>query len=526
MRKLFYATLFSVLAIIIAGALIGGTSLLWVNRHIESLLVINKSLLKRAALYSTFESLEREFRKASPDIRKVDFLKRRLADTVKDCFSCHRGDRVVRDIRMLAREIREIDRENPPERIERISPFVEFSYRKALDSLNVHASTARASLVHARITIVSTVLLGMFLLAGFSSLSLRKIRSLEAVINDRERVLEEWARSWQETFDSISDMVAVVDRDYNIVTTNRAMKKHFGGISSCRELCRMLGLSHVSNKDLCDYGGASEWVEFSGKTYSVRTYRREGKGGCIVVIRDITRERELEERAFQSEKLASIGQMTATIAHEIKNPLTAVMGYSEMLMQRAMDDPTKAIIDKLHSAALRMERIINELLAFSRKPKLNRVKTDLNELIDNAIDMVSEALSVHGINIVREYSDLPVLKIDRGLIEQVFINILSNAIQAIADSGRGDTVRIVTHRRADRVVVELSDNGPGISVEDRKRIFEPFFTTKPAGKGTGLGLSLCYNFVTAHRGSISVRSEVGRGTTFVIEFPGPSEQGD
>jgi|Deesub1362A_J573_1020465.scaffolds.fasta_scaffold05256_4 two-component system sporulation sensor kinase A len=159
----------------------------------------------------------------------------------------------------------------------------------------------------------------------------------------------------------------------------------------------MLGLSHLSNNDICTYGGISKWVELGGRTNPVRTYKREGKGGCIVVIRDITKERELEEKTHQSEKLALIGQMTAAIAHEIKNPLTAVIGYSEILMHKTVDDSTKSVLDRVYSSALRVERIVNDLLAFSRRPKLNREKTNLNKLIDEAIDKVNEALSIHRI---------------------------------------------------------------------------------------------------------------------------------
>ncbi|MDI6727535.1 MAG: HAMP domain-containing sensor histidine kinase [Thermodesulfovibrionales bacterium] len=227
----------------------------------------------------------------------------------------------------------------------------------------------------------------------------------------------------------------------------------------------------------------------------------------------------MELRIIQSEKLAALGQMIAGVAHELNNPLSAINGFSELLLSTAPDDNVKSMADKISKSAERASSIVQDLLVFSRAPKLEKAPVNIKGMIYEVVDLVSEALNASKIDVSVDVSDDFVVSLDKSQMERVLLNLVTNSIQAIRDSGKGDRILLKSYKEDNRVFIEVFDNGPGISGNVIQKIFEPFFTTKRFEKGTGLGLSICYNIVKAHGGNISVNSKEGEGTTFVIELP-------
>ncbi|MEO6874094.1 MAG: ATP-binding protein [Opitutaceae bacterium] len=227
-----------------------------------------------------------------------------------------------------------------------------------------------------------------------------------------------------------------------------------------------------------------------------------------------------QEQLIQSEKLSAVGQFVAGVAHELNNPLTAVIGFSELLQTAQTDDKTKVHLDRIAKSAHRCHKIVHSLLSFARQQAPERKLVELHILLDEVLEIMAYDLRTSNVTVVKEFApSLPPIMADPHQLQQVFVNILSNARQAIEPSQREGRIVIRTHVADGWVMIEFQDNGPGIKPQHLARIFDPFFTTKPAGKGTGLGLSLSYGLIQEHGGKIVAQSELGHGATFVIELP-------
>jgi CheY-like chemotaxis protein len=227
-----------------------------------------------------------------------------------------------------------------------------------------------------------------------------------------------------------------------------------------------------------------------------------------------------QETLIHSEKMSAVGQLVAGVAHELNNPLTVVLGYSGLMLEQATDPALRRKLEALHHAAESSRKIVQNLLAFARKQKVEKSMTDVNDVIVRTVELRayhlrSEAIEVH----YDLQPDLPPTWADQHQLQQVVLNLVVNAEQAIQDSGKGSVLRLATRRVAEGIEIELEDDGPGIPPEVRTRIFEPFFTTKDVGRGTGLGLSICFGIIADHGGSIQVESEPGRWTRFRITLP-------
>jgi two-component system NtrC family sensor kinase len=245
--------------------------------------------------------------------------------------------------------------------------------------------------------------------------------------------------------------------------------------------------------------------------------------GSIHVAKDISNEKQLQQQLIQSEKLSAIGELISGIAHELNNPLTGVMGYSQLLqLRKDLDDRAKDSLLKINNLALRCQKIVQNLLSFARKQKPERTLSDINEILERTVELRSYELQVNNIELTRDLDrHLPKTIADAHQLQQVFLNILTNAEQAMLEAhGKGQlTIRTRSDANNARIIVEVIDDGPGIAENYLPKIFDPFFTTKEVGKGTGLGLSLSYGMIKEHGGNIFARSNPGAGATFVIELP-------
>lgn len=223
---------------------------------------------------------------------------------------------------------------------------------------------------------------------------------------------------------------------------------------------------------------------------------------------------------IQSEKLSAVGEFVAGVAHELNNPLAAVVGFSEMLKDNEVDTKNRRYLDMIYKSAQRCQKIVQALLSFARRHQPERKPMSVNSMVEAVLEMLNYQLRTSNIEVVTQLSpSLPVVLADGHQIQQVLLNVINNARQALDNQQASGRIKIITETLGDNVRIIIHDNGPGISEENLARIFDPFFTTKKVGQGTGLGLSLCYGIIKEHGGNIKPYSRPGEGAKFTIELP-------
>ena len=248
---------------------------------------------------------------------------------------------------------------------------------------------------------------------------------------------------------------------------------------------------------------------------------KDPSGGFVIILEDITEKTKMEQQLLQSSKLASIGRLTAGISHEIGNPLASISSLVQEL--RATDggcaEGAAFVSDSLNAITGHLERIsriVRSLGDFARVSTARKVPSDLREIFQRTLDLVRYDKRFRQVRFQSAFESIPPLLVNPDQMEQVFLNLLLNALDAMPEGGE---LRVAMRVEGPEVVVVVEDSGRGIDPEVLDRVFDPFFTTKPLGKGTGLGLSICYGTVREHGGTISVRSARGTGTTFTIRLP-------
>lgn len=251
-------------------------------------------------------------------------------------------------------------------------------------------------------------------------------------------------------------------------------------------------------------------------------FNEEGKiEGVVVSGRDVTEVKRLESQLIQAEKLAAMGQMLAGVAHELNNPLTAILGASELLRDRqGVDDNTKRQLEMTHRQARRAARIVQNLLEFSRPASPQKKPLDLNIVIDRTLQLHDHSLRRNNVEVdFQTQSGLPPIVGDANQLIQIFLNLISNAEHAIREVRQSGRIQIRLGRTGNRVFATVQDDGVGISPEALPKIFDPFFTTKRPGGGTGLGLSICMSIVREHGGNIEAVSLPAGGAAFTVSLP-------
>jgi PAS domain S-box-containing protein len=257
----------------------------------------------------------------------------------------------------------------------------------------------------------------------------------------------------------------------------------------------------------------------------------DGKPAILGLARDVTSRKQMEARLAQSERLAALGTLLAGIAHEVNNPLSyTLLGIEQGLA--ALDQAAtpsgetaklREALESAHHGATRVAAIVGQIRASSRSDVEERGPVELRRVLEAALRVAQNEIH-HRARLVTQLADVPALMGSAQRLEQVFLNLLVNAVQALPDGRAENEIRVSLARAATgEVIVEVADNGPGIAEDVRSRIFDPFFTTKPVGIGLGLGLSICHGIVSAHGGTIAVESAPGRGTTFRVALPGPGD---
>jgi PAS domain S-box-containing protein len=343
----------------------------------------------------------------------------------------------------------------------------------------------------------------------------------------------------QSVFDGITDAVVLLDHEYRIKMVNRAfLERH--KVELEQVLDRPLGA--LPRHKNCPFLLISDDLRFTsrkptenvvetaeGLVYEIRMYpifsEEETVRFIVCYARDITEQKQVEQRMQQTEKLIALGQLAAGVAHEINNPLGVILCYADILREEIRDAPEqrREDIEVIEKHARSCQRIVTDLLNFARGQKSDRRLYSINAVIEDVVAMVRRQFMKKRIDFVMELApDLPELLIDRDRMRQVFLNLLMNSSQAIAESGviRLQSSHLPPEGKV-RVVVE--DNGEGIEAEVLAKIFDPFFTTKPQGTGTGLGLSVSYGIIRDHDGDIRAESRRGEFSRFIITLPVPRD---
>jgi PAS domain S-box-containing protein len=366
------------------------------------------------------------------------------------------------------------------------------------------------------------------------------VASLRDVTGDRARA-DALARSearYARLVESASDAIFTVDHAGRFTAVNRSLEE---GVGRPRET--LLGTRFADLVDPRDAAAVERLLRdtFAGERRRGSLRYRDAAGearqgsliaspllegatiaGALGILRDVTDEQRLTAQLLQQEKLAAVGQLVSGVAHELNNPLASVTAFSELLLASpATADPeARQAVESIHDEAMRAAKVVSHLLTFARQRPAERVDADVNAIVSDTVALREYALRTAQVQLrVALDPALPRTWADPFQLQQVVLNLLSNAEQAVVGWGGPRRIGVETRRDGDWIAIVVSDTGPGLAPELRDRIFNPFYTTKPVGEGTGLGLSIADGIVREHGGQIRVESQPGEGATFLVELP-------
>ncbi len=343
---------------------------------------------------------------------------------------------------------------------------------------------------------------------------------------------------WETAFDSLSEGIAVVDDAGRVRRANRALAAMLGApipsVIGC-DLGEALFGASPALLNLLPAARRGDRVQPLvvrsaplGRVIRVNAARIPSPAhdqSVVVLVEDVTDQQAMEAQLIQSEKLAAVGQLVSGVAHELNNPLTSIAGLSELLLeQKELGAKDRGHLRVIHEQADRAGRIVKNLLTFAHKGPAEQTPVDLNELIQRTLFLMSYDLKLKDVTIEKDLGTLPAVLGDRRALQQVVLNLLNNAAQAVLTNppGRARLVHLSTWFD-DRVRLRVADTGPGIPDDVLPQLFTPFFTTKEPGQGTGLGLSITYSIVEAHGGRITVQRPSDGGAAFLVDLPpGPT----
>ncbi len=334
-------------------------------------------------------------------------------------------------------------------------------------------------------------------------------------------------------YDSILDYVLLVDGERNILEANRHFYEKLNLDEKLAAGRNIYPLFKIRNPGAdCPITRSidtltpfeMEMTSSEGKVYLCHSFplihEYEGQGKAVVYMKDITEQRLLLHRLIQADKLSSLGELVSGVAHELNNPITGIMCFSELLMEDNISDNVRGKLAKINDASHRCKKIIDNLLTFARWNRPEKKYENVNNVIRRSVELRSYQLKVDNIGVELRLDDtLPSTMLDDNQMQQVFLNLINNARDAIMEKGGGGKIWIKSGVRGGKVVVRFEDDGKGIPEDVIGRIFDPFFTTKEVGRGTGLGLSISYGIINEHGGNIYASSDPGSGTTFTVELP-------
>jgi two-component system NtrC family sensor kinase len=354
-----------------------------------------------------------------------------------------------------------------------------------------------------------------------------------------EEALRQSEENYKTLFDSAVIGTIVLDAEtMKVLIANQAAAKIFG-FSSVEEALESDPFDFILSEDKGKVSELAEKALFEQNaqlTYDLRILTKDGRkiwisatGAKIVhqgrlagliSFTDITKQKRQNEQLMLADRLASIGELAAGAAHELNNPLTSVIGFSQLLMDKDIPDDIREDLEIIYSEAQRAAGVTKNLLAFARKHRPVKQLNQINSIIEDVLKLRTYEHKIKGIEVEKQLaSDLPESMVDHFQLQQVFFNIVINAEYFMTEAHDRGTLTIATENHNGTMRISFADDGPGIPLENLSHIFNPFFTTKQTGKGTGLGLSICHGVVSEHGGQIYAKSQPGEGTTIFIELP-------
>lgn len=383
------------------------------------------------------------------------------------------------------------------------------------------------------------------LIAGISAPAIFELRRLQAAsLADADCAADQWELSSTRSIlgallDNLPGAMYIIDREYELAAMSASAARRASQEASAL-LGRVCYQVFYQRSEPCLDCMVAESLNNNKRTlrtttrqlgrnpeaiasWEIRSYPIFDRSGravqAILFEQDITDQREMEAVVTQSGKLAALGQLAAGVAHEINNPLTAIIANAQIL-QRDLPpgDERLESVDLIAMAGARAAQVVRNLLDFARKEQTQRIMTNINDTLRSSLALVQHELLSRSLTLQFTSDDqLPLVLAAPDSLQGVWLNLLLNAIESI-DKTPG-VVQVASWRSGDEVQVSIADNGRGIPPERLERIFEPFYTTKAPGRGTGLGLSVCNRIIEQHNGRISVNSQLGRGTEFVVILP-------
>ncbi|MFI5231049.1 MAG: PAS domain S-box protein [Gemmatimonadales bacterium] len=369
------------------------------------------------------------------------------------------------------------------------------------------------------------------------------------VTDDRARAaaLERAEARYTRLIEAADDAICTADEEGNFTSVNRALEHVMGRSRESLVGTHFTELVHPSERgELWLMFAASlegrrrrremrftrtDGVERIATVITAPIYEHGHVSAVLGIVRDVTEERMLLEQVVRREKLAALGELVGGVAHEVNSPLTGILAFAQILqLDQTADEEARHAAGTIVSEAKRAARIVGKLLTFARQNPPEKMRTELNQVIQDTIELRRYPLKMQQIALVVEFGDnLPATWADPFQLQQVFINLLSNAEQALAAHAGERRVTVRTELRGGSLVASVADTGPGIAPEHLPHIFNPFYTTKPRGIGTGLGLSISFGIVREHGGTLQVASEAGKGAVFELSLPvvtAPSHRGE
>jgi len=365
----------------------------------------------------------------------------------------------------------------------------------------------------------------------FVSVALRNSRAVESLTNSEER--------YRALFDRSLDLVYLHDFEGNFIDANNAALNllgykrqeipslNFASLLSEEQLAKALEML----QELKETGTQREMTEFKLKRKddnfvcvetNASVIYHAGKPYAIQGIgRDISERKKMQDSLIITDRLAALGNMAGGFAHELNNPLTSVIGYSQLLLDRKdLPQDVRNDLTGIYEEAQRASEVIKDFMAFALKRPQQEQPSDINDLIKDVLKLRKHAQRKNNITVKTNFDpELPLVTVGPVRMRQVFLDIIINAEYFMFEAHEKGTLTITTEKVGDVVRASFSDDGPGISPENVGQIFNPFFSTKEIGQGIGLGLSICHSIVTEHGGKIHVETEPGKGATFVVELP-------
>jgi PAS domain S-box-containing protein len=363
-------------------------------------------------------------------------------------------------------------------------------------------------------------------------------QNLENLVAERTQELEISEKKYRRIFEVSQDMILVTNGEGQFVDLNPAgtkllgladgkpienqhLEAFFANTKNWQQIHQTIskeGFIASAEFDLQRSDGTKRRALISGNL------DRSSEGSIHFLIKDIEQRRLMEQRMAQADKLASIGELSAGIAHELNNPLGIILGYTQLLLREtAADSGDHTDLQIIEKHAQNCRAIVEDLLNFSRNTPPSKALVDIHTIIDHVLHFMQQHSDLKKIDVRTAYDvKVPALLLDEKKIRQVFLNLLMNARHALGQTG-SIQIRTAFEINQDRVTIAITDTGCGIEKKNLSRIFDPFFTTQPTGEGTGLGLSVSYGIIKNHDGDITVDSQPGEGTTFTLTLPTPKE---